>query len=334
MIRRASLPLIVGVLLTACGGQPGDARPRQELALGAFQPNPAAPPQSVLDVAGWSAAGEPAAAALYVAVGAAGVDVQRADGRHLQRLGRSPVMRVALVEGVTVDDRPVTLLAGADTDTGAVRWFAVDDMSGALQRMPEASTLVEGGINGLCAQRDPVTGASYLVATTRDGHLERWRVTARSERIAGKPQRVTTYLERRAPLEAPAGDCAANPATGGLLALGGAGELLRVVLPADPDAPATVEALAGADATGLRDIALAEREDGGTVILAIDASGRQLRVLSTAGRGLATLALPQAASAVAASRAALAIVTAGGDSMQFAPWGEVEARLPAPGATP
>jgi myo-inositol-hexaphosphate 3-phosphohydrolase len=333
MIRTAFAALLAGMLVAACADRPSASAPAPVLALAEFEPNPAGPPAAVLDVAGWGAAGAPAAAALYVAIGVAGIDVHRADGSHLQRLGRSPVTRLARLDGVAVDDRRVTLLAGADGETGTVQWFAIDERSGALQRMPSASTRIEGGLAGLCGQRNPESGAAYLVATTLDGHLERWQVEARSERIPGRPHRVLATLERRVALDRPAGECAADPATGELLVIGDGGALLRANLPRGMAETVRTAPLASAPAAAVRDIAWIERADGNPVILALDDDGRGLRVLSAAGDPLANWTLAQAAGAVAGGPPALAVVTAGGNSMQFAPWTDVADRLPAGDAT-
>lgn len=333
MIRNAFAALLAGALVGACTDEPHASAPAPVLSLAEFEPNPAAPPAAVLDVAGWSSAGEPPAAALYVAIGVAGIDVHRADGHHLQRLGRSPVTRLARLDGVAVDDRHVTLLAGADGETGTVQWFAVDERSGALQRMPSASMRIEGGLAGLCGQRDPASGAAYLVATTLDGHLERWQVEARSERNPGRPHRVLVTLERRVQLDRPAGECAADPETGELLVIGDGGALLRAALPTDMGEPVRTAPLASAPAAAARDIAWIERADGDRVILALDVDGRGLRVLSAAGDPLASWTLAQAAGALAGGPPAFAIATAAGDSMQFAPWPDVADRLPAGDAT-
>lgn len=328
MIRNAFAALLAGALLPACADEPRGPATPPVLALAEFEPNPAAPTAAVLDVTVWSSADLPAASALYVAIGADGIDVHRADGGHLQRLGRSSVTRLARLEGVAVDDRRVTLLAGADGETGTVHWFAVDERSGALQRMPSASTYIGGGLGGLCGQRDPASGAAYLVATTLDGHLERWRVEARSERNPGRPHRVLATLERRVPLDAPARECAADPATGILLVIGDGGALLRATLPGDVAGPvrtAPVASVAGAPA---RDVAWVERAGGLSLILVLDVDGQGLRVLSAAGDTLASWRLPQAAAALAGGPPALAVVTAEGDSMQLIPWTAVEASLP------
>lgn len=332
MIRNAFAALLAGTLVAGCADEPVAPGPAPVLDLAEFEPNPAGPPAEVLDVVGCGAAGSPAAA-LYLAVGAAGLDVHRADGRHLQRLGRSPVTRLARLDDVAVDDRRVPLLAAADGDTGIVQWFAVDERSGALQRMPSPSMRIEGGLGGLCGQRDPASGATYLVATTLDGHLERWQVEARSERRPGRPHRVLATLDRRVPIDAPAGDCAADPATGDLVIVRADGALRRASWPSDPAQVALLEPFGADPESRQRDITFVGRAGGDPVLLALDHSGKELRILSGTGHPLASWRLPQPAGAVAGGPPALAIVTATGDAMRFAPWTDVEARLSGGGAS-
>jgi hypothetical protein len=326
-LSRAGLLVASMLVLSACGG--GDApQPLAELPLTAYQPNPAAPPSLLLDVAVWSGNAQLTdGPRYYVAAGAEGMDVHLGDGRHLQRLGRARVGRLAPVEGVPIDDRQVTILAGADEDTGQLHWYALDAASGALQRMPPIDSVISGGVAALCAQRDAATGRSFLMAVTMDAHLERWEVQAHSERVPGKPHRVAAVIERRLPLPRTGLSCSAHPTNGTIWILDDTHQLQQVALAGEPDALPDVTLIILGDDVILRDIAWLARADEPPLLLATDTAGRRLWVLSEAGQELGSLPLPLAVSAVAASHGALAFLAGDDGSLLFAPWPEVAKRL-------
>jgi len=323
----AGLLVASTLVLSACGG--GDApQGLAELPLTAYQPNPAAPSSLLLDVAVWSGNSQLAdSPRYYLAAGAAGMDVQLGDGRHLQRLGRAPIGRLALVEGVPIDGRLVTILAGADEDTGQLHWYALDAGSGALQRMPPIDSVISGGVAALCAQQDAATGRSFLLAMTMDAHLERWEVQALSERVPGKPHRVAAVIERRLPLPRAGLSCSAHPTNGTIWMLDDTQQLQQVSLSSEPDALPDVTRVVQGDDVILRDIAWLARAGEPPLLLATDTAGTRLWVLSEAGHVLGRLPLPRPVSAVAASHGALAFLASDDGSLLLTPWQEVAKRL-------
>ncbi|MCU0975426.1 MAG: hypothetical protein MUC71_03845 [Steroidobacteraceae bacterium] len=300
-------------LLSACGSQ---GQGSVTLATQAVQPNPAGPASTAVDVAGWGGAAA-GPAALYVSGGPSGLDVQRADGSHLQRLGSTPLSRLVVVNGLVVDGVAADFIVAVDPEAGRLRGFEIHAQSGALRRIARSSGGPAGPVTSLCAWRD-AEGRHRLVFTTPAPKLEEWEVSAVAGKIPGKANEIVATPLRVSPLGFAAVDCAVDPANGDVYLLDGEGVAYRIA--ADWQAPAMAQRVWADAGMALRGIEA--HRDGGTTHLLATTSDGSLAALAPDGRLLGRVELDVPAGRLAAAGGLLALVAANGQGARIAPLGE------------
>lgn len=314
----ATLALTTFLGLVAACGPPGPGA----IATRPAQPNPAGPAATVTDVAVWQATGA-GTQALFVAAGPSGLDVNRADGSHLQRLGSTPLSRLAVVQPLSVDGVAADFVVGLDPEAGALRAFEVHPQTGALRRIARTRGGPTQPVSSLCAWRD-ADGGQRLVLTTTAPALEEWAVSAVAGRIPGKANELVAVLLRSSPLAMGVVDCAVDPLRGDIYLIGADGRASRVR--ADWAGPVTPEPL-WPEVGKLNGIeALRQDGDGATVLLATGADAALL-ALSPEGRLLGRAQLDLPAARVAAAGSLLALTAEDGGGARLAPLGEALHRL-------
>jgi hypothetical protein len=317
----AAVTLVTTIgLLAACSG-PG----RGPLTTRPVQPNPAGPAATATDVAAWQA-GDAGTEALFVAAGPSGLDVNRADGSHLQRLGSTPLSRLVVVQPLVVGGVPADFLVAADPDAGVLRGFEIHPQTGALRRIARSSGGPGAPVSSLCAWRD-AEGGQRLVFTTTAPALEEWAVSAAPGKIPDKANELVATLLRSSPLAEPAVDCAVDPAGGDVYLIGEDGRTRRVH--GDWQAPAAPQPVWTDTGFELRGIE-ALQTGGATVFLAT-AADAALVALSPDGRVLGRTPLDVPAGRLAAAGGLLVLVAADGSGARIAPLGEALRRV---GAAP
>lgn len=281
------------------------------------KPNPTGPAERLEDVAAWSDR-ERGIETVYVAAGPRGLDVHRADGSHLQRLGSTPAAFVVLLEGMAVDHALADFIVTVDPDARTFRGFEIHGATGGLRRIARSRGNPLETVTALCSYR-AADGSQRLIMATAEPALIEWSLSAVSGKIRGRANEIVSTQLRRATLAAGASDCAVDARTGAVLLLDAEGRLRRIAGRwGDTVVPERVPGQSGAP---LRGIAIVAREARPAVLLATTSDGR-VRALTPAGEKIGEIAVDIPGRMLSAEGSLLAFVDDARTQLRLAPLAE------------
>jgi 3-phytase len=106
----------------------------------------------------------------------AGLVVYDLAGTQLQFLPDGRMNNVDLRDGFPLGDENVTLVTCLERDAKRLAIYAIDPVTRSLRDVAARDILLGMRVYGCCMYRSPVTGDTYVFATSEAGDFDQWRL--------------------------------------------------------------------------------------------------------------------------------------------------------------